>query len=348
MHRLDTYHLSEAGIPDGAKTTSDIPITLGSFLASAMNRAHAYVAISFVPGRSPDDLAVPPTGYPSSKVLLHGHETKSLSFLSYPFGDGVTFYERIMTGLVNCDVITIRTCQEIEGKFCDFIESQFQRKVLLTGPMLPEPDNSKPLEDQWHQWLNRFEPGSVVYCSLGSEIILEKEEFQEICLGMELTGSPFLVEVKPPKARLRSKKPYQKGSKSGSRACSGLGGWVQQPLILAHPSVGCFVSHCGFGSMWESLLSDCQIVLIPHLGDQIFNTRLMSEELEVSVEVKREETGWFSKENISGAVRSVMDKDTELGNRLRRNHANWKESLLSSGIISGYVNKYVEALEKLV
>ncbi|KAG2297080.1 hypothetical protein Bca52824_043749 [Brassica carinata] len=74
----------------------------------------------------------------------------------------------------------------------------------------------------------------------------------------------------------------------------------------------------------------------------------MSEELEVSVEVKREETGWFSKENISGAVRSVMDKDTELGNRLRRNHANWKESLLSSGIISGYVNKYVEALEKLV
>uniref|UniRef100_M4EJS9 Glycosyltransferase n=1 Tax=Brassica campestris TaxID=3711 RepID=M4EJS9_BRACM len=357
------------GLPDGAETTSDIPITLGSFLASAMDRtrgqveetvrlgkpdliffdfAHwipdiareygaksvnfvtisaACVAISFVPGRSPDELAIPPPGYPSSKVLLHGQETR----------------------LVNCDVISIRTCQEMEGKFCDFIEREFQRKVLLTGPMLPEPDNIKPLEDQWSHWLNRFKPGSVVYCSLGSQIILEKEQFQELCLGMELTGLPFLVAVKPPKGASTIQEALPKGFEERFKERGVVWGeWVHQPLILAHPSIGCFVSHCGFGSMWESLLNDCQIVFIPHLGEQIFNTRLMSEELEVSVEVKREETGWFSKESLSGAVRSVMDKDTELGNLVRRNHAKWKESLLSSGIISGYVNKYVEALEKLV
>ena len=379
------------GLPDGAETTSDIPITFGSFLASAMDRtrgqveeavrlgkpdliffdfAHwipdiardcgaksvnfvtisaACVAISFVPGRSPDELAIPPPGYPSSKVLLHGQETNSLSFLSYPFGDGVTFYERIMTGLVNCDVISIRTCQEMEGKFCDFIEREFQRKVLLTGPMLPEPDNIKPLEDRWHQWLSRFEPGSVVYCSLGSQIILEKEEFQELCLGIELTGLPFIVAVKPPKGASTIQEALPEGFEDRVKERGVVWGeWVQQPLILAHPSIGCFVSHCGFGSMWESLLNDCQIVFIPHLGEQIFNTRLMSEELEVSVEVKREETGWFSKEKISGAVRSVMDKDTELGNLVRRNHDKLKEYIIRSGIISGYVNKYVEELEKLV
>ncbi|CDY68468.1 BnaC03g71890D [Brassica napus] len=346
------------GLPDGAETTADIPITLGGFLASAMDRTRgqveeavrlACVAISFVPGRSPDELTVPPPDYPSSKVLLRGQETNFLSFLSYPFGDGVTFYERIMTGLVKCDVISIRTCQEIEGKFCDFIEREFQRKVLLTGPMLPEPDNIKPLEDRWHQWLSRFEPGSVVYCSLGSQIILEKEEFQELCLGIELTGLPFIVAVKPPKGASTIQEALPEGFEDRVKERGVVWGeWVQQPLILAHPSIGCFVSHCGFGSMWESLLNDCQIVFIPHLGEQIFNTRLMSEELEVSVEVKREETGWFSKEKISGAVRSVMDKDTELGNLVRRNHAKLKESLLSSGIISGYVNKYVEALEKLV
>ncbi|CDY43844.1 BnaC03g14770D [Brassica napus] len=346
------------GLPDGAETTSDIPITFGSFLASAMDRTRgqveeavrlACVAISFVPGRSPDELAIPPPGYPSSKVLLHGQETNSLSFLSYPFGDGVTFYERIMTGLVNCDVISIRTCQEMEGKFCDFIEREFQRKVLLTGPMLPEPDNIKPLEDRWHQWLSRFEPGSVVYCSLGSQIILEKEEFQELCLGIELTCLPFIVAVKPPKGASTIQEALPEGFEDRVKERGVVWGeWMQQPLILAHPSIGCFVSHCGFGSMWESLLNNCQIVFIPHLGEQIFNTRLMSEELEVSVEVKKDETGWFPKEKISGAVRSVMDKDTELGNLVRRNHAKWKESLLSSGIISGYVSKYVEALEKLV
>ncbi|KAJ0261615.1 hypothetical protein HA466_0047000 [Hirschfeldia incana] len=309
----------------------------------------ACLAISFVPGRSPDDLATPPPRYPSSKVVLHGNEANFLSVLSYPFGDGVTFYERIMTGLVECDVITIRTSREMEGKFCDFIEREFQRKVLLTGPMLPEPDKIKPLEDRWDHWLNQFEPGSVVYCSLGSEIILEKEKFQELCLGMELTGLPFLVAVKPPKgvSTIQEALPegFEERVKERGVVC---GEWVQQPLILAHPSIGCFVSHCGFGSMWESLLNDCQIVLLPHFGEQIFNTRLMSEELEVSVEVKREETGWFSKENISGAVKSVMDKDTEIGNLVRRNHAKWKETLLNSGIFSGYVDTYIEALEKLV
>ncbi|KAG7606005.1 UDP-glycosyltransferase 79B6 [Arabidopsis thaliana] len=379
------------GLPDGAETTSDIPISLGSFLASAMDRtcnqvkeavsvgkpdliffdfAHwipeiareygvksvnfitisaACVAISFVPGRSQDDLGSTPPGYPSSKVLLRGHETNSLSFLSYPFGDGTSFYERIMIGLKNCDVISIRTCQEMEGKFCDFIENQFQRKVLLTGPMLPEPDNSKPLEDQWRQWLSKFDPGSVIYCALGSQIILEKDQFQELCLGMELTGLPFLVAVKPPKGSSTIQEALPKGFEERVKARGVVwGGWVQQPLILAHPSIGCFVSHCGFGSMWEALVNDCQIVFIPHLGEQILNTRLMSEELKVSVEVKREETGWFSKESLSGAVRSVMDRDSELGNWARRNHVKWKESLLRHGLMSGYVNKFVEALEKLV
>ncbi|CAH2070024.1 unnamed protein product [Thlaspi arvense] len=382
---------SVEGLPDGAETTSDIPISLGSSLASAIDRtrnqveervsigkpdliffdfAHwipeiareygaksvnfvtisaACVAISFSPGRSADELAVPPPGYPSSKVLLRGQETASLSFLSYPFGDNTTFYERIMTGLMKCDVISIRTCQEMEGKFCDFIESRFQRKVLLTGPMLPDSDNSKPLDEEWSHWLSQFEPGSVIYCALGSQIILEKDQFQELCLGMELTGLPFLVAVKPPKGTSSIQEALPKGFEERVKGRGAVwGGWVQQPLILAHPSIGCFVSHCGFGSMWESLVSHCQIVFIPHLGEQIFNTRLMSEELEISVEVKREEAGWFSKESLSGAIMSVMDKDSELGNLVRRNHAKWKESLVSNGLMNGYVNKFIHALEKLV
>ena len=39
------------------------------------------------------------------------------------------------------------------------------------------------------------------------------------------------------------------------------GGWV--------PSVGCFVSHAEHGSMWESLTTDPQIVLLPECTDHI-------------------------------------------------------------------------------
>ena len=70
---------------------------------------------------------------------------------------------------------------------------------------------------------------------------------------------------------------------------------MQQPSILNHPSVRCFVSHCGFGSMWEALTSHPQIVLVLEIPDQILNTRLLVEVLEVAMEVKKEENGWFSK-----------------------------------------------------
>ncbi|CAH8279588.1 unnamed protein product [Arabidopsis lyrata] len=373
------------GLPDGAETASDIPISLGKFLTAAMDltrdqveaavralkpdliffdfaywvpemaREHnvksvLYFVVSansiaheLVPG---GELGVPPPGYPSTKVLYRGHDAHAL--LTFAI-----FYERlhyrITTGLKNCDFISIRTCKEVEGKFCDYIEKQYQRKVLLTGPMLPEPDNSRPLEDRWDHWLNHFEPGSVIYCALGSQITLEKDQFQELCLGMELTGLPFLVAVKPPKGAKTIQEALPEGFAERVKNHGVVWGeWVQQPLILAHPSVGCFVNHCGFGSMWESLVSDCQIVLLPYLCDQVLNTRLMSEELEVSVEVKREETGWFSKESLCVAITLVMDKDSELGNLVRTNHAKLKEVLVSHGLLTDYTDKFVETLQDLV
>ena len=47
------------------------------------------------------------------------------------------------------------------------------------------------------------------------------------------------------------------------------GGWVPQRTILRHPSVGCFVSHAEHGSMWESLTTNPQIVLLPECTNHI-------------------------------------------------------------------------------
>ncbi|XP_010446317.1 PREDICTED: UDP-glycosyltransferase 79B9-like [Camelina sativa] len=382
FHPLTIPHVD--GLPAGAETASDIPISLGKFLTAAMDLTrdqveaavrdlrpdliffdYAYwvaemakehrvksvmyfvisansIAHEHVPGGK---LGVPPPGYPSSKVLYREHDAHALLSYSIYYE---RMYHRITTGLMNCDFISIRTCKEVEGKFCDYIESQYQRKVFLTGPMLPDPDNSKELEDRWSHWLSRFETGSVIYCALGSQIYLEKNQFQELCLGMELTGLPFLVAVKPPKGVETIQEALPEGFEERVKNRGVVWGeWVQQPLILAHPSVGCFVNHCGFGSMWESLVSDCQIVLLPYLCDQVLNTRLMTEELEVSVEVQREETGWFAKESLSVAITSVMDKDSEVGNRVRRNHAKKKEILVSPGLLTGYTDKFVETLQNL-
>ncbi|KAH0898344.1 hypothetical protein HID58_047912 [Brassica napus] len=303
LHPITIPHVD--GLPDGAETSSDIPITLWKFLIVAIDRTRDQVEVAVRASR-PDlilfdyaywvpevakengvksmmynvisatciahDLVpgggfgVPPPGYPSSKLLFRAHDAHVMSSFSVYYK---RFYDRFTTSLTNCDFISVRTCEEIE----------VQKNVLLTGPMLPELDRSQPLEDKWNHWLSGFGPGSV------------------------------------------------------------------QPLILAHPSVGCFVSHCGFGSMWESLISDCQIVLIPYLADQVL---VLTDELEVAVEVQREETGWFSKENLSVAVNSVMDKDSEIGSQVRKNHSKLKELVVSPGLLTGYTDKFVETLENLL
>ncbi|CAI9088726.1 OLC1v1023147C1 [Oldenlandia corymbosa var. corymbosa] len=317
----------------------------------------ASLAIALVPSRKPDqdrtitesELEKPPPGYPSSTVLLRKHEAHSFSFLFLEFGKGITLFDRVTTAMKKSDAISIRTCREIEGPLCDYIAKDYEKPVLLTGPVLPE-STSEKLEEKWENWLNGFNPGTVVFCAFGSQIVLEKKQFQELVSGLELTGLPFLIALKPPFGSETVEEALPEGFENRVRGRGIVhGGWVQQLAILKHPSVGCFVNHCGFGSMWESLMSDCQIVLVPHLADQILNTRLLAEELKVAVEIEREanSNAWFSKESLCRAIKSVMDSDSEVGNVIKKNHAKWKEILAGPSFLGDYVDKFIEELHQL-
>ncbi|CAD5327410.1 unnamed protein product [Arabidopsis thaliana] len=322
------------GLPAGAETTSDIPIALDNLLSKALDLTRDQVEAA-VRALRPDliffDFAqwIPDMGKEhmiksvsyiivSATTIAHTHVPGGKLGVRPPGYPS----SKITTGLKSCDVIALRTCKEVE-------------------------DTSKPLEERWNHFLNGFAPKSVVFCSLGSQVVLEKDQFQELCLGMELTGLPFLLAVKPPRGSSTVQEGLPEGFEERVKDRGVVwGGWVQQPLILAHPSIGCFVNHCGPGTIWESLVSDCQMVLIPFISDQVLFTRLMTEEFEVSVEVPREKTGWFSKESLSNAIKSVMDKDSDIGKLVRSNHTKLKEILVSPGLLTGYVDNFVEGLQE--
>ncbi|KAL5564309.1 hypothetical protein UlMin_027473 [Ulmus minor] len=314
------------------------------------------LAIALVPARNvptdrsitEEDVKDPPPGYPSSTIVLHGPEVRSLLFITLKFGENITFYERTTTAMKAGDALCIRTCGELEGNMCDYISTQYGKPTFLTGPVLPE-ESCNELEDRWAKWLDGFEPGTVLFCAFGSQHVLEKDQFQELVLGIELTQLPFLIALKPPVGCQTVEEALPEGFEERVKGRGVVyGGWVQQPLILNHPSVGGFVNHCGFGSMWESLMSDKQIVLVPHLGDQILNTKLLVGEMEVAVEVERDENRWFSKESLSRAIKSVIDKDSEVGIRVKKNHEKWRQVLRKPGFMGGYIDKLVHNLQELV
>ncbi|XAR49574.1 Anthocyanidin 3-O-glucoside 2''-O-glucosyltransferase [Bertholletia excelsa] len=299
---------------------------------------------------TPEDLMHPPPGYPYSSVKLHTHEARSIAAIWVAeFGSGMRFCDRLLISFSQCDAIAFRTCREIEGPLCDYLETQMAKPVLLLGPVLPEPPTS-PLEEKWANWLSKFNPGSIIYCAFGSECILRKDQFQELVLGLELTGLPFLAVLKPPIGAKSVASALPEGFED---RVEGRGvvqeGWVQQQLILDHPSVGCFITHCGWGSMCEALLSKCQLVLLPNEGDRIINARILSLYLKVGVEVEKgEEDGLFTRQSVCKAVRIVMDEDSEIAKETRVNHAKLREVLSRKDLETSYIDDFNMKLQNLL
>nr|WMX26760.1 UGT79B132 [Cladrastis kentukea] len=297
------------------------------------------------------DLMKPPSGFPDSSIKLYAHEVRLLAALrKMEFGSGVLFYDRISTGGSLSDAIGFKGCREIEGPYVDYLETQHGKPVLLSGPLLPEPPNST-LDEKWVAWLGGFKAGSVIYCAFGSESPLQQNQFQELLLGLELTGFPFLAALKPPVEFESIEAALPEGFRERVQGRGIVyGGWVQQQLILGQPSIGCFITHCGAASLTEALVNECQLVLLPGpLGDHIINARKMSRKMKVGVEVEKdEEDGLFTKKSVCKAVKIVMDDENELGREVRANHTKVRNLLLSNNFESSCVDSFCHKLQDLL
>ncbi|XP_078165519.1 anthocyanidin-3-O-glucoside rhamnosyltransferase-like [Carex rostrata] len=302
------------------------------------------------------DLMKAPAGFPASSPIqsVPAYKATDFLYLFKSFYGQPSVFNRIMKCRDDCDGSIAKTCMEMEGKYIEFYESQ-QGKLLLAGPVVPETPQGD-LDKLWANWLAEFPEKSVVFCSFGSETFLTDEAVEELLLGLEVTGFPFLVVLNFPweekeeedKEILNRKLP--KGFKErvkgrGIVHC----GWVQQQHILQHKSVGCFVCHAGFSSVMEGLIADCQIVMLSQKGDQFLNSVLFEKELQVGVEVERNEAdGSFRRETISEAIRTVMAKDDSQSKEMRQNQKKWKEFLMNEELQDKFMVEFVKRLRDLV
>lgn len=197
------------------------------------------------------DLIQPPLKYTSLLVQTKSKEFQiaQVKIMVEDLGTGTSFYFRICSSMIGSDAIALRTYHEVEGPYCDYIRHQIVKPMLLTGPVLPETPVTK-LDEKWTNWLCNFEQGAAVYCAYGSQNTLTKEQFQELPLEFELSGQPFLVALSTPDGSATVEEALPEGSGERVKGRGWVyGGSVLQTLILEHPSVGCFVTRCGYGSM---------------------------------------------------------------------------------------------------
>ncbi|KAF3435930.1 hypothetical protein FNV43_RR23022 [Rhamnella rubrinervis] len=297
------------------------------------------------------ELREPPPGFPaSSNARLKTFQARDYLYMFKSFDGGPRVFNRVLAGLTGCSAILIKSCMEMDGPYLDYLKTQFKKPVFLTGPLVPEPPSGE-LEDKWDKWLDQFPPKTLIFCSFGSETFLNDEQIKELSLGLELTGLPFFLVLNFPdnvdgKAELERVIPKGFLERVKDRGVVHTG-WVQQQLILAHSSIGCYLTHSGFSSVIEALVNNCQLVLLPFKGDQFINAKLMSDDMKCGVEVnRRDEDGHFGKEDIYEAVKTIMvEVEKEPGRSKRANQRKWHKCLVDKKVHDKFISDLVTELK---
>ncbi|KAL8209344.1 hypothetical protein R6Q57_006076 [Mikania cordata] len=206
-------------------------------------------------------------------------------------------------------------------------------KLMAIGPTLPSMYLDKRLENdkdygfnlyqanhnEYTDWLNDKPKKSVVYISFGSSAKLEPEQMEEIAWGLSDSDVNFLWVV-----RVEEEEKFPKEFMAKKLAGKGMVvAWCRQLEVLAHESVGCFITHCGYNSTLEAISLGVPVVGMPQWTDQITNAKFLEDIWDVGVRVKADENGIVRRENIASCVKTILKE--ERGVIAQRNALKWRD-----------------------
>ncbi|KAJ1691219.1 hypothetical protein LUZ63_015374 [Rhynchospora breviuscula] len=171
-------------------------------------------------------------------------------------------------------------------------------------------------EKGYLEWLDSKPQKSVVYMSFGSLTNVKKDQLEELLHALEDCEKPYIWVVR---------KDNRGEGVDFERVKNGMVvEWCNQVKVLSHSSVGCFVTHCGWNSVLESIACGVVMVGAPRLSDQTMNARLIEEVWGVGVRAELGEDGVLEKKELMRCLDLVMG-DGEAAAHMRKMAVFWKE-----------------------
>ncbi|KAL0303792.1 UNVERIFIED_CONTAM: 7-deoxyloganetic acid glucosyltransferase [Sesamum radiatum] len=136
-------------------------------------------------------------------------------------------------------------------------------------------------------WLDSQPPKSVIYVSFGSLAVTTSNQLLEFWHGLVNSGQRFLWVIRPDSIagkNWESEVPVELSEATKERGY--IVGWTPQEEVLAHPSVGGFLTHSGWNSTLESIYEGVPMICWPFFIDQQVNSRLVEEAWKLGFDMK--------------------------------------------------------------
>ncbi|XP_040383023.1 UDP-glycosyltransferase 79-like [Oryza brachyantha] len=239
-------------------------------------------------------------------------------------------------GIGDADDVLVNSFSDLEPPEAEHLASTWGAKTI--GPTVPSAylDTRIPDDTSYgchlHSpspattaWLDAHPARSVVYAAFGSVAKASPEQMAEVAEGLLATGRPFLWVVRASEAAKIPGDFAVKLAAAGGRGRGLVVPWSPQLEVLAHPAVGCFVTHCGWNSTTEAISAGVPMVAVPRWSDQTMNAKYIADIWRVGVRARRSGgggvvDGLVERGEVERCVREVMERE-----EYRRNAGKWRE-----------------------
>eukprot|EP00252_Welwitschia_mirabilis_P022520 TRINITY_DN6110_c0_g1_i4.p1 TRINITY_DN6110_c0_g1~~TRINITY_DN6110_c0_g1_i4.p1 ORF type:complete len:298 (+),score=-5.74 TRINITY_DN6110_c0_g1_i4:790-1683(+) len=228
----------------------------------------------------------------------------------------------------HASLLLFNTWEDLEGRVIDDLNVEFADKVAAIGPLLlqsPSPiiQGLWPEDSSSLNFLDKQKPNSVLYVSFGSIAAPPEDDLSELAWGLEATERPILWISRPdPFTGESFDLPAEFVCRTKERFC--FVHWVPQTKVLNHPSVGGFLTHCGWNSVSESLCAGVPMICWPMIAEQHTNCRLLCSVWKAGLDLDPRDG--VRRDTVTSLVTKLWD-DVE-GESLGRNALAWRASAL--------------------
>ncbi|KAK7385253.1 hypothetical protein VNO78_30967 [Psophocarpus tetragonolobus] len=254
--------------------------------------------------------------------------------------------------------VLMDTIEEFEHDHLNYL-SQFYL-VRSVGPLFKNPpglSDEKIIGDFFKaddciEWLDSRPFSSVVYICFGTIMSLSVEQIGEFAYGLLNSDVSFLWVMRSSerekvlRANVMPDGFFEKTSERGKMVQ-----WSPQEEVLAHPSVACYLSHCGWNSTMEAIASGVPMLTFSQFSDQVTNAKFVVDVYRVGIRVGGNE---FENKEISRDKMKKFFLEATIGEKakeLKKNALKWKSiaeaARADGGSSDQNLDAFVEDIKKL-